>query len=86
MMSARVARGVHQLNRQVEALGRRVGLPGRQNVLLAQDREFALDHQPRALVVIGDHALADDDAFAGLEFYLEGHGRLDSACATHCFR
>ena len=37
MVRARIARGVHQLHREVEALGRRVRALGRQDILLAQD-------------------------------------------------
>jgi len=39
---------------------------GRENVLFPQDRHLTLDQQPRTLVRYGDDALADDEAFAGL--------------------
>ena len=46
---------------------------GGDDVLLAQDWDFALDHEPRALVGVSDNALAEDDAFTGLELYLQRH-------------
>jgi hypothetical protein len=72
-MRARVARRVHQLNSEVEPLSRRIRLADGDDVLLAQDRHCALDHQACALIVVGDDALADDDAFARFEFDLQRH-------------
>src|SRR6185436_5216460 len=74
MMRARIARRVHQLHRQIDALGRRVGPLGGEDVLLAQDRARSLDHQPGSLIAIGDDGLANQNAFVGLELDLERHG------------
>ncbi len=69
----RIARRVHQLDGEIDALGRRVRLLRRHNVFFAQDRRMALDQQPRALVAIGDQTVAEDEAFAGFELDLEAH-------------
>ena len=73
-MFGRVARQIHQLNRDVDLLARRVRLLRAQDIALAQDRLVALDGEARALVVVGDERVADDDAFARLELDLECHG------------
>jgi len=73
MMRGRIARRVHQLDREIDALCRGVGELGCQDILLAQDRHLAVDQQARALVGIGDHAIADNDALAGLELDFQGH-------------
>src|SRR5690606_27563122 len=52
---------------------------GGEDVLFAQDRGHALDEQARALIGIGDHAIAHDEFLAGLEFDLERH---DSSSAS----
>src|SRR2546430_5766651 len=70
---------VHQLNGEIDPLGRAVGAIGRHDVLLAQDRGFALDHKPGALIRIGDDAVAKDDALTRLQLNLEGHDRLRAA-------
>src|ERR1700684_212500 len=72
VMRGRIARRVHELNGEIDALGRRVGEPRGENILLAQDRDLAVDHQARALIGIGDDALADDDALARLKLNLQG--------------
>ena len=73
-MSLRIRRNVHQLHRQIDELGRRVGGFRRQDVLLAQDRDFvAVDQKPGALIGVGDHAGADDDPFVRLEFDFQSH-------------
>src|SRR5262245_58442290 len=76
VVRARILRRIHQLHRQVDALGRRVGALDGEDVLLAQDRNVALDEEPRALVVVGDHAFAENDALTRLELNLERHGIL----------
>src|SRR6266702_2244520 len=73
---ARVPRRVHQLDREIDAFGRRVGALRGQDVLLAEDRRAALDQQPGPLVGVGDDAVAEDDALARLELDLQGHGFL----------
>jgi hypothetical protein len=37
---------------------------------------LAVDQQSGALVGVGDHAIADNDALAGLELDFQGHGRF----------
>src|SRR5690606_24545169 len=64
-----------ELNSKIDALGRAVGCGRSEDVLLTQDRRLAVNEQSRALVGIGDDAIADDQTFAGLELDLEGHGR-----------
>src|SRR5215469_17389354 len=71
-----IARGVHQLHREIDAFGRRVGSLGRYDVPLAQDWGAALDQQTRALIVIGDDAVAEHHPLARLELDLETHLRL----------
>ena len=43
VMGARIARRVHELNRQVDSLARRIGLLGGHNVFFAQHRRRAVD-------------------------------------------
>src|SRR5690554_428630 len=74
-MGPKIGREIHHLDKQVEALAGRVGVGGAENVLLAEDRRVALDEEARALVVVGDDAVAENEAFAGLEFDLESHVR-----------
>lgn len=76
MVGARVARCVHQLNHEIDAFRRRIGALGGHDVLFAQDGDLSFDQEAPPLVVIGDHALADDNSFAWLEFDLQGHGSL----------
>ncbi len=73
VMGAGVARGVHQLNGEVDARRGRIGPVGGHDVLLAQDRRGALDEEAGALLLIGDDGFADDDPLAGLEFDFKGH-------------
>lgn len=73
VMAAPVVRRVHELDGQIDAFGRGVGALGRENILFPQDRHMTFDHKARALAGIGDDAFAEDDAFPGLEFHLEGH-------------
>src|SRR6185503_9804948 len=73
MMRARIARGVHELDREIDAFGRGVGLRRRHDVLLAQDRRVAVDQKPRALAPVGDDRITDDQALTRLELDLEAH-------------
>jgi hypothetical protein len=59
---------VHQLNGEIDPLGRTIGAGQGHNVLLAQDRHLPLYEQPRALIDIGDDAIANDHAFVRFEF------------------
>ena len=68
--------GVHQLNGEIDPLGRTVGAGQGHDVFFAQDRHLALDEQPRALIDIGDDAIADDHALAGFHFDFESHPGL----------
>src|SRR6476646_4010873 len=43
VVRAWITRGVHQLDREIDAFGRSVGLPRRHDVFLAQDRRIAVD-------------------------------------------
>ena len=45
----------------------------RHDVFFAQDRRLALDQEARALVAVGDHAFAEDQALARLQFDFEAH-------------
>ena len=84
VVRARVARRVHQLDREIDALGRRVRPLRRHDVLPAQDRRRAFDQDAGTLAVIGDHGLADEHALAGLELHLQGHDRVSaSGCSRH---
>src|SRR5712664_628167 len=74
MMRGRIARYVHELHREIDALRRAVGGLCGEDILFAKDRCLAVDHQARALVCVGDHAFTDDDALTGLELYLQRHG------------
>lgn len=76
VMGARVARGIHQLEREIDARGGRIGPVGGHDVLLAQDWRGAVDQEAGALLLIGDDGFANDDPLAGLEFHLEGHRML----------
>src|SRR5450759_778143 len=83
-MQARIARGVHELDAEIDALGRRVGLFRRHDVFFAQDRRLPLDEQSRALIAIGDQAFAEDEPLAGFQFDLEAHSMplLAAACRS----
>src|SRR6476661_4299523 len=74
VVGARVIRRIHELDREIDALCWRIGALRGEDILLAQDRNMALDQEPRALVVIGDDALAEDDPLAGFQLDLERHG------------
>ena len=67
---------LHQLDGEIDALGRRVGTIAGQDVLLTEDRRRALDHEPGPLVGIGDDAVAEDDALTSLQLDLQSHGFL----------
>src|SRR6476646_2670203 len=73
VVRAWITRGVHQLDREIDAFGRSVGLPRRHDVFLAQDRRIAVDQYPRALPAIGDDRITDDQALTWLEFDFEAH-------------
>lgn len=64
---------IHQLDRQIDPLRRRVGGFRRVDVFLTQERFLALDEDMRAVISIGDDRGADDESFAGAEFNLESH-------------
>ena len=72
-MQTRITRGVHQLNGEIDALGRRIGLRRRHDVFFPQDGRVALDQQPGALIAVGHEAIAEDEALACFEFDLEAH-------------
>src|SRR5580704_15060981 len=76
VMRLRIPGEIHELHREIDAFGRRVGTLLGENVLLAQDGRPAIDEQARALVRVGDDTLADDEAFTRLELDFERHGRL----------
>jgi hypothetical protein len=76
VVGARIFRRVHQLHRQIDALGRRIGALDGEDVLLAKDRDLTFDQETGALVVVGDDALAENDPFARLELDLERHRPL----------
>jgi hypothetical protein len=40
---------------------------------LAQDGRLALDQQPRALIAVGDDAVAEDETLAGFQLDFEAH-------------
>jgi hypothetical protein len=82
VMGARIFRRVHQLHRQIDALGRRIGALDGEDVLLAKDRDLTFDQEARALVVVGHDALAENDPFAWLELDLERHRPLRGFCRT----
>src|SRR4051812_189762 len=75
MVLARFARRVHELDRQVDALGRGVGAPRGHDVFFAQDRRAAVHYKTGALIGIGDDAFPDQDALATLELDPKRHGR-----------
>src|SRR2546427_13048120 len=81
VMHARISRRVHQLHGEIDALGWRVCVLDGEDIFLAQDRYVTFDHEPCALVMIGDHAFAEDDSFARLEFDLKRHSTLQ-ICRT----
>src|SRR5262249_7953569 len=71
VVTTRIARRIHQLDGEIDALGGRVGAIGGHDVPLAQNGDATLDKQARALVVVGDHALANDDPLSALELDFE---------------
>src|SRR5690348_5103809 len=73
VMQARIASRVHQLDNEIDALCRRVGLLRRHDVFFAQDRRAAFDEQPCALTAIGYKAIAKNEALTGFELDLETH-------------
>lgn len=73
MVSVGLPRGVHQLHREIDAFRRRVGLLCCENIFLPEDRRASFDEEPGALVSVGHHAIAEDDAFTRLELDLECH-------------
>src|SRR5436853_2897095 len=75
-MPLRLARRVHELDCEIDALCRCVGAIRGHDVLFAHDGRGTLDQQTRALIVVGHDALADEDAFAGFQFDLERHRPL----------
>ena len=64
---------IHQLNGG--ALRRAIGAGKGHDVLFAQDRHLSLDEQPRALIDIGDDAIANDHTFVRFELDLQRHDR-----------
>jgi hypothetical protein len=66
---------VHQLNGEIDPFGRAVSAGQGHDVLFTQDRHLAVDEQPRALIDIGDDAIANDHAFVWFEFDLQRHDR-----------
>jgi len=66
---------VHQLNGEIDPLGRAIGAGQRHDVLFAQDRHLAVDEQSGALIDIGDDAIANDHAFVWFELDLQRHDR-----------
>jgi hypothetical protein len=85
MVILRASRRVHQLDGEIDALCRSIGGGERHDVLLAQDRHLALDEQPRALIDVGDDAIADDHAFVRFELYFQRHG-ITSPLHAHGWR
>jgi hypothetical protein len=75
VVRARIARRVHQLDREIDALGRRIGALRGHDVLLAQDRDVTLDDKTGPLIGIGHDAIANQDALVRLELDAECHGR-----------
>jgi hypothetical protein len=73
MVCAGIFRRVHQLHREVDLLRQRIGAARRHDVFFPQYRHRAVDQQARALIVVRDDTLADEDALAGLEFDLQAH-------------
>jgi hypothetical protein len=47
----------------------------RHDVFFAQDWDFPFDHQTRALIAIGDNAIAKDKTLVGLEFDFQSYGK-----------
>ena len=78
-----VARGVHQLDGEIHAPGRRIGLRGRHDVLFAQDGRVALDHKPGALLAVRDEAIAQNETLAAFQLDLETH--CMPFCAAPCW-
>src|SRR5215510_7825344 len=64
VMQARIARGVHELDGEIDALGRSVSLLGRHDVFFAQYGGLALDKKAGALIAVGDDAIAENKALA----------------------
>ena len=75
VVRARVARRVHELDREIDALGGCIGPLQRHDVFFPQDRRRSLDDEARALIAVGDHAFADQDLLVRLEFDFQRHGR-----------
>jgi len=80
MVRLRIPRSIHQLNRKVEAPCRRIRPIRRHDVLLAKDRHRAFNGQPRALITVGHHALAEYHALAGFQLDFQGHRFLHAGC------
>lgn len=70
---ANLAIEIHQLDGEVDPLGRAVGSLRGKDVLFPQDGRLAVDEKSRPLVVVGDHAIAENDPLAGFQFHLERH-------------
>jgi hypothetical protein len=64
---------IHQLDGEIDPLRRTVGAGQRHDVLFAQDRHLAFDEQSRALIDVGDNAIANDHAFVRFELDLQRH-------------
>ena len=78
VMHARIVRRVHELYREIDALGRRVRLARSHDVLLAKDRNAPIHQKPRALIGIGDDAIPDQDTLTGFEFDPQRHWALSA--------
>jgi|GEM_PF-3999323 len=56
---------IHHHNRQIDALGRGVGVFGLHDVVFAQNPGFVFDHKARPAIAIDDHRTVNCRPFAG---------------------
>ena len=61
---------VHQLDRKIDPLGRRVGRFGGVDVFLAQNRLITFNEDVCAVIPVRDHGGADNKPFAWTKFDL----------------
>jgi hypothetical protein len=71
----RLLRCVHELHEEIDAFRWSIRARERHDVFFAQDWDFPFDHQTRALIAIGDNAIAKDKTLVGLEFDFQSHGK-----------
>jgi hypothetical protein len=65
---------VHELDDEIDPVGRAVGILVAENVLMPQDRHIVVHHELGPARAVGDHGAADDQAFMRFQGNFQRHG------------